>query len=142
MQQHLNIVTILVEDLHQALAFYRDGLGWQPWWPTTEPPAGTTDEIDHAAFHLGDGLSLVLYPGAKRPQAGSQPVVELAQFVDTKAEVDTVLQQAIAAGATVIAPAAAQEWGGYTAKFADLDGCCWEITWNPHYATDSKGEGK
>ena len=142
MQQRLNIVTILVEDLHRALAFYRDGLGWQPWWPTTEMTAETTDEIDHAAFHLGHGLSLVLYPGAKRTQAGSQPLVELAQFVDTKAAVETTLQQAIAAGATVIAQATMQEWGGYTAKFADLDGCQWEITWNPHYATDSKGEGK
>ncbi len=131
MQQRLNIVTILVQDLQQALAFYRDGLGWQPWWPTTE----TTPEIDHAAFHLGDGLSLVLYPGAKRAQAGTQPVVELAQFVDTKADVETTLQQAAAAGATVIAQAAMQEWGGYTAKFADLDGCQWEITWNPHYST-------
>lgn len=135
MQQHLNIVTILVADLHQALAFYRDGLGWQPWWPTPE----TTGEIDHAAFHLGHGLSLVLYPGAKRLQTGSQPLVELAQFVDTKAAVARTLQQA---GATIIEQPAEQDWGGYSAKFADLDGCQWEITWNPQYVTDSEGKDK
>lgn len=132
MQPRVNIITVMVSDLQQALAFYRDGLGWQPWWPKPD----TTGEIDHAAFDLGHGLSLVLYPGAKRSQAGAQPVVELAQFVDSKADVETVLQQAIDAGATVITQATMQEWGGYTAKFADLDGCHWEITWNPHDTTN------
>jgi uncharacterized glyoxalase superfamily protein PhnB len=138
MEQRLNIVAVLVEDLEKALTFYRDGLGWQPWWPTAQ----TTDEIDHAAFDLGYGLSLVLYPVATPPHVRAQPVVELAQFVATKAEVETVLQQATAAGAKVIMQGAEQEWGGYTAKFADLDGCQWEITWNPHYATASEGESK
>ncbi len=136
MEQRLNIVTVLVEDLEKALTFYRDGLGWQPWWPTAE----TTEEFDHAAFALGGDLSFVLYPRPTAPanyNATQVPVIELAQFVNTKDTVDATLQQAIAAGATVVQQPTTQDWGGYTAKFADLDGCQWEITWNPQYATEA-----
>lgn len=141
MEQRLNIVTILVQDLGKALTFYRDGLGWQPWWPTPE----TTEDVDHAAFALGGELSFVLYP---RPalwadhQVTQPPAIELAQFVDTQAAVDAALQRAVAAGATVVQQPTTQDWGGYTAKFADLDGCQWEITWNPHYATVPEGATK
>jgi uncharacterized glyoxalase superfamily protein PhnB len=138
MEQRLNIITVLVQDLEKALTFYRDGLGWQPWWPTAE----TTEEVDHAAFALQGALSFVLYP---RPASSANqhvtrsPLIELAQFVNTKAAVDATLQQAVAAGATVVQQPITRDWGGYTAKFADLDGCHWEITWNPQYATEDIG---
>lgn len=141
MEQRLNIVTVLVQDLEKALTFYRDGLGWSPWWPTAE----TTEEVDHAAFALGTDLSFVLYPRpalSANQQVTSAPVIELAQFVNTKAAVDATLQRALTAGATVVQQPTPQDWGGYTARFADFDGCQWEITWNPHYATDLEGEDK
>lgn len=129
MEQRVNIITLLVGDLQRSLAFYRDGLGWQPWWPK----ADTVEEIDHAAFDMGNGLSFVLYPSSLSNTANeSQPLstLELAQFLSTKAAVDATLQQAVAAGATVVQQPTTQDWGGYTARFADPDGHLWEIMWN------------
>lgn len=44
----------------------------------------------------------------------------------TEAEVDAVLNQAGAAGATILKPAEKAFWGGYSGYFADLDGHVWE----------------
>ncbi len=41
------------------------------------------------------------------------------------------MQQAAAAGGTIVKPAQATFWGGYAGYFADLDGHLWEVAWNP-----------
>ena len=48
-------------------------------------------------------------------------------------EVDALLVQACAAGATPVKPAQKTFWGGYSAYFADPDGFLWEIAHNPHF---------
>jgi uncharacterized glyoxalase superfamily protein PhnB len=45
--------------------------------------------------------------------------------------VDTVLAQAVAAGATLVAAAQDRDWGGRSGYFADLDGYRWEVAHNP-----------
>jgi len=56
----------------------------------------------------------------------------LAHNVASAAEVDSVLAEAVAAGATLVKPAVTASWGGYSGYFADPDGFLWEVAWNPH----------
>ena len=46
---------------------------------------------------------------------------------------DALLDVAVAAGATLVKPAADTFWGGYSGYFADPEGYLWEIAWNPHF---------
>ncbi len=45
----------------------------------------------------------------------------------SQARVDEVLEQARAASATILKPAAQLQWGGYGGSFADPDGYIWNI---------------
>lgn len=51
--------------------------------------------------------------------------------VPTSAQVDEVMAEARAAGATVTDPPRERFWGGYSGYFQDPDGHLWEIAWNP-----------
>jgi uncharacterized glyoxalase superfamily protein PhnB len=53
--------------------------------------------------------------------------------VNTKGEVDAVMDQAKRAGARIIKPARDTFWGGYAGYFQDPDGHLWEIVWNPQW---------
>jgi catechol 2,3-dioxygenase-like lactoylglutathione lyase family enzyme len=74
MEPRVNVITLAVEDLERALAFYRDGLGL----PTNGLVA--TDLVDHKTgaagaiviFKLDGGLMLSLYP---RSELGNDQVV-------------------------------------------------------------------
>ena len=57
--------------------------------------------------------------------------VALAQNVASEAEVDKLLSEAVAAGATLVKPGQRAFWGGYSGYFADPDGHLWEIAHNP-----------
>ena len=58
MNPHVTLITLAVDDLERALAFYRDGLGFP-----TQGIVGT--EIENGAvafFNLESGLKLALWP--------------------------------------------------------------------------------
>ena len=59
--------------------------------------------------------------------------IALAYNVRQREEVDAVLAEAQAAGATLLKSAEETDWGGYAGYFADLDGYPWEVAWNPHF---------
>ncbi len=61
------------------------------------------------------------------------PGFTLAHNVRTREQVDALLIEAKAAGATIVKPANDTDWGGYSGYFADPDGFLWEIAWNPHF---------
>src|ERR1051325_1087700 len=139
MEPRVNVITLAVEDLERALAFYRDGLGL----PTNGVVA--TDLVDHETgaagaiviFKLDGGLMLSLYPRSELAKDAAVPVgparsgeFSLGQLVASRDDVDRILEQAAAAGATVTAPHD-RPWGIYTGYFRDLDGHLWEIIWNP-----------
>ena len=67
--------------------------------------------------------------GPIRRGDGVAPIT-LAHNVRTEQEVDAILAEAEALGATV-SPAERRDWGGYTGYFADPDGFRWEIAVNP-----------
>jgi uncharacterized glyoxalase superfamily protein PhnB len=59
--------------------------------------------------------------------------VTLALNVGSPEDVDTVIEEARAAGATIGREPAETFWGGYSAVFIDPDGHPWEVAHNPRW---------
>jgi uncharacterized glyoxalase superfamily protein PhnB len=55
----------------------------------------------------------------------------LAHNAPSKAQVDAVFAQMVAAGATAVKTPQDVFWGGYSGYVADPDGHLWEVAWNP-----------
>ena len=134
MKQRLSILTIGVDDLDRALAFYRDGLGL-----TTKGIVGTEYEYGAVVFfELESGLLLALWPrdsiardtGLSR-SAPSPTEFTLGQLVRTREEVHATLEQAERAGGHIVKAPGPTFWGGYGGYLQDPDGHLWEIAWNP-----------
>jgi uncharacterized protein len=143
MEPRIDVITLAVSDLEQALAFYR-ALGLEsPGVVGTEFPGDDTTPAGSAAmFELDGGLILSLYPRTElakdaRVELGPPKTGEfsIGQLVASKSEVDAVLAKAEAAGATFTDEPGERPWGIYSGYFRDLDGHLWEIIWNPKAAT-------
>lgn len=129
MDQRISLISLAVADTAVARRFYVDGLGWTP-----------ADEVagEVIFIQVGQGLLLSLWDAAEFEKevgsinrgTGVAPIT-LAHNVRTPVEVDDVLDQAVAAGATLIAAGQERVWGGYTGYFADPDGYRWEVAFNP-----------
>jgi uncharacterized protein len=134
MTPRITLITLGVDDLQRAVAFYRDGLGWP-----TQGIVGT--EFAHGAvafFDLQGGLRLALWPRASLAHDSGLPVgprsataFSLAHNVRSRGEVDAAMAQAARAGATVVKQAHDTFYGGYAGYFQDPDGHLWELAWNP-----------
>jgi len=87
------------------------------------------------SFKLGDGSSeFGLYPReALAADAGVAPEgsgftgVTFHFIVSSNKEVDEMIGQAQRAGAKVVKPAQASQWGGYFGYFSDPDGYLWKV---------------
>ena len=130
MEPRISIITLGVSDLNRSVTFYRDGLGL---------PITYNDGEGIAFFQLA-GTWLALYPSDALAEDACLPPertrfggVTLAHNVHSKAEADSVIAQALAAGAQLLKPAADTFWGGYSGYFADPDGHPWEVAWNPFF---------
>jgi predicted lactoylglutathione lyase len=125
MQQRISLITLGVEDLARARAFY-EALGW----------AGAHQPDDEVAFFQAGGMVFGLWTALGGHGA---PGVELAHNVGSPAEVDEVLAEAARAGASIVRPARLMEWGGYSGAFADPDGYVWEVAHNPGWTLQDDG---
>ena len=143
MQPRIDVITLAVSDLGRALEFYRDGLGLESTGVIGTEFAG--DETNPAGavamFHLHGGLILALYPRTELAKDANVPFgppkageFSIGHAVAGKAEVDALLAEAEAAGATVTDRPHDRPWGIYSGYFRDLDGHLWEIMWNPELA--------
>jgi catechol 2,3-dioxygenase-like lactoylglutathione lyase family enzyme len=136
MKPRITLITLGVDDLERAVRFYHEGLGLP-----TDGIVGK--EFEHGAvacFDLQGGLRLALWPRTSLAHdAGlsvSQPSMTdccLAHNVSSKGEVDAILAQAGAAGATIVKAAHETFWGGYAGYFVDPDRHLWEVAWNPAF---------
>ncbi len=133
MQQRVSLITLGVADVDRARAFY-SALGWST---DAEPGA-------EVVFFQAGGLVFALWGAAElaadagvdlRPSGG----VVLAHNVGSTAQVDSVLAEAEAAGATIQRSGAPTFWGGYSGAFLDPDGHPWEVAHNPHWALEADG---
>ncbi|SEE84330.1 VOC family protein [Jiangella alba] len=128
MSLQVSVVMLGVEDIDRAKKFYADGMGGEL-------------EQDHPGFALvrlrGGATKLALYrweavagdAGVESEGSGFRRFA-LHYIADTREEVDDVIQAAVAAGATVLKPAKAAEWGGYSGTFSDPDGHLWKAATN------------
>lgn len=130
----VSLVTLGVADVARSLAFYRT-LGWD-----------AALETDGFAVLRTTGTWVALYPLPElardmgdEPPPGTPRRTALAINVETPAEVDAALGEAVAAGGSLLAAAAKAEWGGYTGYFADPDGHAWEVAHNPFWPLDERG---
>lgn len=139
MQPRISVITLGVDDLERATAFYRDGLGLP-----TQGIVGTEFEFGAVAFFdLQQGLKLALWPRASIAQdtglsesPASATGFTIGHNVRDRDTVDQIMARAKAAGAAIIKPAQDTFYGGYAGYFSDPEGNLWEIVWNPELLPD------
>jgi uncharacterized protein len=135
MEQRLSVVTLGVADLERSRRFYEEGLGWRRGNRHAEVVFFQLPGMVLALFGRSD-----LAADAKLPAAGSGfGGITLAYCTRSREEVDAVLAEAAAAGATILKPAEDAFWGGYSGYFADPDGHPWEVAWNPEWTLADDG---
>ncbi len=128
------MITLGVADTGRARAFYEE-LGW----------SGQSPDGDVVFFQAG-GMVLGLWgrdklaeDSAMGDDRGGWGGVTLAHNVKSPADVDELLAQAEAAGATIGRSGAPTAWGGYSGVFIDPDGHPWEIAHNPGWILEADG---
>jgi catechol 2,3-dioxygenase-like lactoylglutathione lyase family enzyme len=99
-----------VRDMDRSKRFYTEGLGWKiqrDYGGSVffEPRGGSL-----VGFYDRDGLAANV--GAS-PEGSGFSGLDLTDVVRSQARVDELLAEADQAGATILKPAAAQQWGGY-----------------------------
>jgi catechol 2,3-dioxygenase-like lactoylglutathione lyase family enzyme len=127
MEQRLSMLTLGVEDVASARAFY-ERLGWQ-----------AADSSGDIAFFQLPGMIFALWDRAKLAEDSGLPLSDggaggvstPAIILGTTDQVDAALAEAEAAGARIARPGAPTFWGGYSGVFVDPDGHAWEVAHNP-----------
>ncbi len=133
MEQRISLVTLGVADVSRARRFY-EALGW-----VGESPDG---EI---VFFQAAGIVIALWDRARlaedsaKTDTGGWGGVTIAHNVGSPSEVDAVVAQAAAAGATIGRAPAPTFWGGYSGVFIDPDGHPWEVAHNPGWVLGDAG---
>jgi uncharacterized protein len=132
----LGIVTLGVADLPRSVAFY-EALGWERCTSSSEAIAWFRTADSHIGLfpwhELAEDARL---PDGPRAAFGG---ITLAINVESPAAVGAALEAAVAAGATLLKPAIATDWGGTSGYFADPDGHPWEVAHNPFFPIDAEG---
>jgi catechol 2,3-dioxygenase-like lactoylglutathione lyase family enzyme len=145
MQSRVNVITLAVEDLDRALAFYRDGLGFPSEGILGSEHLGDAHTAAGAVamFRLDSGLLLCLYPRRDLALDAHIPLdgphsgdFSVGHAVGSRDEVDGLLARAAAAGARVTDAPHERPWGIYSGYFLDLDGHLWEVIWDPDLSGD------
>jgi predicted lactoylglutathione lyase len=133
-EQRVSLVTLGVTDLERARAFY-EALGWR----TNAAPG------DDVVFFRAVGMIVALWSRASLAEdsgvedGGGWGGVTLAHNVRSPEEVDAVIAEAEAAGATIPRHGAPTFWGGYSGIFLDPDGHPWEVAHNPRWTLGEDG---
>lgn len=137
MKPRISMITLGVRDLATSVKFYEEGLGF--------PRMESAPEV---AFFTLNGTWLGLYgrealaeDATVSSEGGGFESFALAHNVQSEAEVDEVMSQALEAGATLVKKPQKVFWGGYSGYFKDPDGHLWEVAHNPHFWVGPSDEG-
>jgi hypothetical protein len=134
MKQRVSVITLPVEDLRVAKAFYCDGLGWAPVFDNGE-----------VVFFQFNGMVFALWSKTAFEADTQTSVIPgghtfaLAHNVESREEVDAIMALAQSLGAAILRKPKALPWGGYSGYFADPDGHVWEIAHNPAWEISPEG---
>ena len=134
MEQRLSLVTLGVRDLARARGFY-EALGWK---------SGAAPADDVVFFQAGCMIVALwgrdqLAEDSTVEDTGGWGGITAAYNARSPAEVDAVLAEAEAAGATIGRPGKETFWGGYSGVFVDPEGHAWEVAHNPHWVVREDG---
>ena len=129
----MTLITLGVADHSAARAFY-ERLGWR-----------VALEVEETVFFQVGGLVVSLWSRDKLAEDSGVTDgdgwggVALAHNLRSEGEVDSVIEEARAAGATITREPARTSWGGYTGVFTDPDGHPWEVAYNPGFELTDDG---
>lgn len=129
MKPSISIITIGVDELERAFAFYR------ALFEIADEQIGAGE--DHVAFFFDDAFSFVLFPREQIAQTAGKDVAVpgtpgfvLSHKAESAEAVDAILDRVLIAGGLVITPGTKSEWG-YSAYFEDTEGNVWELMASP-----------
>jgi catechol 2,3-dioxygenase-like lactoylglutathione lyase family enzyme len=118
----LGAVTLFVEDLPRAAAFYRDVFGLE----------SVVEDDDSTAFRFGTTILNLLRvsaaPGLIGPaQVAGPDAGSRVQFTVWVTDVDSVVAELTESGVELLSGPMDRAWGQRTAAFADPAGHVWEV---------------
>lgn len=135
MEPRVSLITLGVGDLARSKAFYTR-LGF----------SASSLGGGEVAFLQAGPVALCLFPRESlacdaevAAEGAGFRGIAIAHNVREKHEVDSVIAEAAAAGATVTKAAHDATWGGRSGYFADPDGHLWEVAWNPYFPLSVEG---
>ena len=139
MNQHLHLVTLGVRDYETSKRFYTEILGWKP----------SSSSNEEVTFLQAGGVVLSIFQREKLaedalvdPEGNGFAGFTLAYNAQSEAEVDEIINSLKAKGVKILKEPQKVFWGGYNSYFADPDGNCWEVAYNPFFPFDENGNLK
>ncbi len=139
MNQSLHLITLGVDDYQKSRQFYKEVLGWKP----------TNVSNDNITFFQASGVVLAIYPREKlaedalvSPARSGFAGITLAYNARSEAEVDEIIKDLKSKKVKIVKEPQKAFWGGYSSYFADPDGYCWEVAYNPFFQFDENGNLK
>ena len=134
MSNQVHLITLGVKDMAVSRAYY-EAMGWVAA-PFSE---------DAVTFFQSGGHVLGLYlqvmldhdTGLSDPRPGG---ITLSRNLNSRDEVDRMIEKALEAGASLLAAAKVMPWGGYVAYVADPDGHPWEFAYVEQLVPNADGE--
>ncbi len=127
MKPRISMIALAVNDLNKSVDFYKNGLDFPK---IDSPPEVAFFKLNGTWLGLSNREALAR-DATVSPEGSGYNGINLVHNVASEKDVDQVIKQAIAAGATLVKPAQKASWGGYHGYFSDLDGHLWEIAYNP-----------
>jgi uncharacterized protein len=139
MDQHLHLVTLGVRDFETSKTFYTKTLGWKP----------SSASNEDVVFIQAGGIVLSIYPREElakdalvEPEGSGFSGFTLAHNAQSESEVAEIIADLKAKGVKIIKEPQKVFWGRYSSYFADPDGNCWEVAYNPFFPFDEDGDLK
>jgi catechol 2,3-dioxygenase-like lactoylglutathione lyase family enzyme len=135
----MTVITLGVDDLARATAFYREIFSTPP-----------ITQYEGVTFIPLPGVWLSLYPLEKLAEDIAEPVTlpaantfrgfTLAYNARSKEEILSIFARVAAAGAHIAKVPQATFWGGYSGYFTDPDGNYWEVAWGEMFEFTEHGD--
>ena len=129
MKPSISIITVGVDDLDRAFAFYL------ALFDLPDESIGAGE--DHVAFFFDEKFSFVLFPreqiaqtAGKEAAIAGTPGFVLSHQTESPEALDATLNRVLAAGGSIITPGTESECG-YSAYFEDTEGNVWELMAQP-----------